>query len=209
LSGKIPLLTGPILGDGYLISTKLIDSLGINAKHFEPIPFDYHDSNPIQFYDDYGFDYGVMRLRPYYRTLLEANGVEALDEQVWKLQPQSVDFYFLLGIPLEFTKITENNIEFTPTFHPVEEVNTCPEGFEATNMPLFYGHIALGDLHDIGGMSGGPLFAFRQYQDRELKYWLTALQSKWLPDSHFIAACPTKILGDFIEEVLLQLVNSD
>jgi len=186
--------------------SQLIDSLGLGATHPEPIPFVYKDSHPAQLSDDYAFDYGVMALSPYYRQLLQANNVQPLNEEVWKKQPSEVDFYMLLGIPAELVKVNSTNVELAPTLHTVEPIDQMPERFTKVDAPLFYGHIVLGeDMSSIKGMSGGPVFAFHTNDKGELRYWLIALQSRWLPESHFIAACPTKLLGHFLEDVLVQV----
>jgi hypothetical protein len=186
--------------------SQLIDSLGLGATYREPIPFVYKDSYPTCLSDDYDFDYGVMALSPYYKQLLQANNVQALNEEVWKKQPVEVDFYTLLGIPAELVKVSSTNIELTPTLHPVERIDRRPEGFTKVDAPLFYGRIVLGeDMSSIKGMSGGPVFAFHQNDKGELRYWLIALQSRCLSRSLFIAACPTKLLGHFLEDVIVRV----
>lgn len=184
---------------------QLVDSLGQGAKHLVPITFAYADSYPTYMSVDSGFDYGVILLSTYYRLLLEANNVKALDEEVWKKQPKEVDFYALLGIPAELTVIGTHSIELTPTLHSVVPIGERPEGFTETVATLFYGRIELGDvMKSIVGMSGGPVFAFRTNEKGELRYWITALQSRWLPDTLYIAACPTKLLGDILEDILMR-----
>jgi hypothetical protein len=186
--------------------SQLIDSLGLGSTHPEPIPFVYRDSHPAQLSDDYAFDYGVMALSPYYRQLLQANNVQPLNEEVWKKQPSEVDFYMLLGIPAELVKVHSTSVELTPTLHPVEPVDQMPKGFTKVDAPLFYGRIVLDeDISSIKGMSGGPVFAFHKGDKGDLRYWLIALQSRWLPKSHFIAACPTRLLGHLLEDVLVQV----
>lgn len=189
---------------GYeLANCQLIDSLGLAASHLESIPFVYKDSNPTCLSDDYAFDYGVMVLSPYYRQLLEANNIQALNEEVWKKQPANVDFYMLLGIPSELVKVDSEYIAIGSTLHRVEPVDEKPEGFTQVDAPLFYGRITLREgMTSIQGMSGGPIFAFHLNEKGELRYWLTALQSRWLPESHYIAACPTRLLGNFLEELV-------
>ena len=186
---------------GYnIIRCQLIDSLGLGATHQEPIPFAYKEAHPACLSDDYAFDYGVMVLSPYYRRLLEVNKVQALNELVWRNEPVKVDFYILLGIPMESVKVDASSIEIAPTLLTVEPISEKPKGFAEVDAPLFYGRIVLGErLRSIEGMSGGPLFAFHKNESGELRYWLTALQSRWLPKSQFIAACPTTLLGHFLE----------
>lgn len=191
---------------GYrIVRCQLIDSLGLGAKHPEPIPFAYQESHPICLSDDYAFDYGIMILSTYYKQLLQINNIQALNEEVWKKQPAKVDFYTLLGIPSELVKVNSESVEIAPTLHSIEPVNQRPEGFTEVDVDLFYGCIVLGEgMTSIKGMSGGPIFAFHKNEKCELRYWLTALQSRWLPESHFIAACPTKLLGHFLEDVIIR-----
>jgi hypothetical protein len=186
--------------DGYKITRcHLIDSLGLGATHSEPIPFVYEDAYPTCLSDDYAFDYGVIMVSPYYKQLLQANNIKAITEEAWKKQPTKIDFYWLLGIPAELVKVNSEDIEIAPSFHSVKPVDQKPEGFTEVDAPLFYGRIVLGEgISSIKGMSGGPLFAFSENERGELRYWLIALQSRWLPESHYIAACPTKLLGHFL-----------
>ena len=196
---------------GYeLTSSQLIDSLGVGASHLEAIPFVYNESYPTCVSDDYAFDYGVMVLSSYYRQLLEANNIQALDEEVWKKQPTTVDFYMLLGIPNELVKVDSEFIAIGSTFHRIEPLDEKPEGFSQVDAPLFYGRISLLEgMTSIQGMSGGPVFAFRLNEKGELRYWLTALQSRWLPESHCIAACPTKLLGHFLEDEIIRATHGN
>ncbi|MCQ3972403.1 MAG: hypothetical protein DPW09_03030 [Anaerolineae bacterium] len=195
---------------GYkIVGCQLIDFLGLGATNQRPIPFVYEGSHPTCLSDNYAFDYGVMVLSGYYKKLLQANNIQALNEEVWKKQPNKVDLYMLLGIPAELVKVDPDIIEIVPTLHTIESVSQKPDGFTETDAPLFYGKIALNnDLKSIKGMSGGPIFAFSRNEQGELRYWLTALQSRWLPETHFIAACPTNLLGHFLESITLQ-INQD
>jgi hypothetical protein len=189
--------------NGYkLVRCKIIDSFGIEAVHKQPIPFPYDTVPHSCLSDDCAFDYGVIKLTTYYKNLLLQNNVRALDEEAWKKQPVNVDFYVLLGIPAELVKTESVNVSITPTLHKVEPLDDKPEGFSDVGIPLFYGHILLGDgIESMKGLSGGPIFAFHKNKKGEVRYWLTALQSRCLPDSQYIAACPTKLLGEFLESL--------
>ena len=189
---------------GYeLVDCVLIDSLGEESKHVHPIPFLYNEANPACLSESYDLDYGVIEISPYYKNLLITNNIQPLTEEVWKKQPSKVDFYALLGLPAELTKSKPNQLELSPTLFTVEQMAERPEGFAETEFPRFYGRIALGDdIKSIEGVSGGPVFAFYKNDIGELRYWLVALQSRWLQTPKFIAACYTRILGDFLEDVI-------
>lgn len=192
--------------DGYgIVQCLLMDSLGLGATYREPIPFVYEQAQPVCLSDDLGFDYGVIDLSPHYKQLLQANNVRGLNEEVWKKQPGEVDFYGLLGIPTELIKLESEGIWVTPVPLIVDRISQKPKGFTKVNADLFYGRIVLPNgMTSIEGMSGGPVFAFHRNENGETRYWLTALQSQWLPNSHYIEACPTRLLGHFLEELVMR-----
>jgi hypothetical protein len=194
---------------GYKIENcYLIDSLGLNSRYRNPIPFDYITSKPLCLSENGDFDYGVILLSSYYQELLEANHIQPLNEEVWKKQPAKIDFYTLMGVPHQLTKVALNNIEITTTLHKIELLDKKPDEFPDTDAPLFYGRITLDDsVTNIEGMSGGPIFGFFKNDKNELRYWLIALQSTWLKQSGFIKACPTHLLGRFLEETLKKRNN--
>ena len=187
---------------GYKITNcYLIDSFGLGAKHLSPIPFDFVASNPVCLSEKKEFDYGIIPLSSHYVNLLKANNIQPLNEEVWKKQPTHVDFYLLLGVPSQLTKLKSNNIEFITTQHRIKPVEEKPAEFPDTNWPLFYGRITLDEsITNIEGMSGGPILGFYKNDKNELRYWLIALQSTWLEHSKIIKACPTRILGNYLEE---------
>ena len=89
---------------GYeLMRCVLLDCLGVNAKHLEPVPFDYDAANPLPICHDKAWDYGAMFLSDNTCMLLKANGVTPFDEQWWIGEPDDVEAYFLLGAPAEIT----------------------------------------------------------------------------------------------------------
>jgi len=193
---------------GFEISRcSLIDCLGQGAKNIHPIPFVYSEASPICLSDEFDFDYGFLNISPYYKQLLISNNVQPLNEEVWKKQPNVVDSYVLVGIPAELVIVNPDNLELYPTLFPIEQLKEKPEGFTKTDIPLFYGRITLGeDIKSKKGVSGGPIFGFYTNEKGEMRYWLIALQSRWLPNSRFISAYPTYLLGYIIDNI--QFLNS-
>lgn len=189
---------------GYkIVQCSLIDTMSLVAKHRHPVPFGYIGSNPIFLSENRDFDYGIIAVTDYYRRLLEANNVQPLNEKVWKKQPSKVDFYLLLGVPAELIKKDLSTVQITSTLLDVEMLDHRPEEFPESDEPLFYGRIKHGEsLSSIEGMSGGPILGFYKNEKGELRYWLIALQSRWLPTSRYIMACSTKLLGEFLEEMV-------
>ena len=184
---------------GYsIIKARLIDFGGINARHFQPIPFDFENSPSAHLGDD-KYDYGIIHISKYYRRLMESNGIISLNEEVWEKQPKDPDFYFLLGVPDQLTEVTEDKIRLTTTLHSVTKCDSAPIEFEKTDAPTFYGKIHLEeDLESIVGMSGGPLLSFKRTESGELKYWLCAVQSRWIKSKRLIAACLMKPFASLV-----------
>jgi hypothetical protein len=183
----------------------LLDSTGEGAKHIEPPSFLYEPSKVLSLNDEFGLDYGIIKLARYYKELLQANNIVALSEDVWRHQPAppQISFHYLLGIPEESTQFEAEAVWIAPTMLPITVLTERPAAFEAVDKPLFYGHITLGEeLNSIEGMSGGPIFAFSITEQKQLRYWLVGLQSSWLPNSHYIAAYHTDILGEAIAGML-------
>lgn len=180
------------VNNGYEIKTcRLIDSGGLAARHVIPIPFDYLSALKVHV-DTKGFDYGAIYINDYYKTLLLSNKVVPLSEHVWEKQPSDPDFYRLLGLPNELTEVTDEIFSIGTTLHVVKELEQKPSDFPETRAPMFYGQIQLDDtLTNIKGMSGGPIFSFKRNVKGELKYWLHAIQSRWMPSKNYIAACLT------------------
>jgi hypothetical protein len=195
-----------LIDKGWTLSIcSLIDFLGINARFKDPIPFSFDINKAFYFpeiNDDYSFDYGVYPLSRYFKELLLSNNIQSLNEEVWKKQPVHIDKSALLGIPSELLKF-DQGIEIGSSFIYADIVEEKPDGFKDVSMPQIYAKIQMDNgIDSIEGMSGGPLFGFRKYDNGEMRYWLLGLQSRWLPESHFIAVCPTKYIGLFLESYL-------
>jgi len=189
---------------GYKIErSRLVDTMGLGAKSSEPIPFDLEGSSRMKLSENEKYDYGLIYVNDMYRSLLEKNGVEALTEQVWQLQPKIIDSFHLIGVPHEFSEFKSEELLITTTMHVIDEIPERPPEFEQTEAPTFYGKIRIGDsMKTITGMSGGPIFSIRTSQNGEMKYWLHAVQSRWIPSKRYIAACLMRPFGIFIKEVM-------
>jgi len=175
----------------------LVDSGGLDAKDFTPVPFVLDANLPLVLGDDSDFDYAAIPLSPFYRRQLEANGIAALDEQVWEKQPTSADYFVLLGVPRELvTPQPDGTLDLGYSMHVLQYRPDPPDGFKEKKGPRFHFDIAMGAGVDIKGMSGGPVFALRREPNDQLRYWLIGVQSSWLPVSKVVATCPAPILGE-------------
>jgi hypothetical protein len=190
--------------EGYTLGRCFLkDSMGSGATHFEPVIFVYDYANPQYIRDSREMDYGFIPLSKYYRDLLSANNICPLNEEVWKLQPKEPEFYALIGVPSEFFNQDWETMGFMSVLNFIEECER-PDISPESELPLFYGKIQLHpDQTSIKGMSGGPIFAFK-HVDGNIRYWLRALQSRWLDQSQIVIGCPTTLLGEALERMFLQ-----
>lgn len=195
---------------GYtIVKTRLIDFGGLDPNNFLPVPFDY-DAAPSAHLGDDKYDYGIIHISRYYRRLMESNNIVALNEETWEKQPQNAEFYFLLGVPYQLSEVTEDNIKITTTLHTVTKCETVPKEFEKTDAPTFYGEIHLEkDITDIVGMSGGPLLSFKHTENGALRYWLCAVQSRWIPNKKLIAACLMKPFASLVKNSMREVWNEN
>src|SRR5262249_40957932 len=113
---------------------RLVDYMGNGAIDATPYSFDYAAAPKRYFDDANGVDFGLIYVRPYYRNLLAANGVVAMDEIQWKRQPQSseYDMCWMLGVPSEMVDNTDpSTVLFRSAFIPLNAVSEIPEQFKA------------------------------------------------------------------------------
>lgn len=189
---------------GYeIVRCRLIDSIGSGASHRLPIPFDYAESRATKMCYDSNYDYGLIFLEDYYIELLRSNGVIPIKEDAWEKQPQDPEYFALIGVPDELSNTSEDVVLVTSTFHIVKELAERPPYFKPTDAPTFFGKIYLDEpMTTIIGMSGGPIFSFKTNESGQLKYWLHAVQSRWVKPEKVVAACLMRPLGIFLKEFI-------
>lgn len=190
--------------NGYEVKCFLLDSLGEGAKNNDPIPFDHYLKMTV-IKEGIPFDCGTISISLYYKEMLKANNIQPLNEEVWEIPPPRADSHFLLGLAAENVKFGIEYANVTPTLHPITFMEEIPSGFTRYkgDSILFYGEIIIGEMESIKGISGAPIFTvYHNEEKNETRYFLTAIQSRWLPESHYIAAFPTYLLGRYISEYI-------
>lgn len=188
---------------GYeLAKCKLLDCLGVNAKHQEPVPFDYDAANPMPICPDEAWDYGAMFLSDNTCMLLRANGVTPFDEQWWIGEPDHVDAFFLFGAPAEITTASVEGVKLGAVMARVAPLTKRPDGFCETNAPMFYGELLKNPLSSLKGMSGGPILSFKNDSAGGAgHYWLHAMQVSQVRGSKYISGIRIGPLAEFLKEV--------
>jgi hypothetical protein len=197
----------------------LIDAWSHGAICRDPIPFDLVGAPKIYEHSDAkGLDFGFISIRPYYRRQLEANGIVEVDEQHWKhLHEVTFTSYGVLGIPQEQVsaqvrwKYSEPCVTSTanPVFIPVAWVDDPPAELLNTICPRFIGRLPDEiQLESIVGMSGGPIFGFRE-EIGSSQYWIVAIQSSWWKEKKLICGCLLPYIGALVQRDLEQLDEMD
>jgi hypothetical protein len=188
---------------GYeLVKCRILDTLGVNAKYTEPVPFDYDAADPVRICHDEAWDYGAMFPTDNTCMLLRANGVTPFDEQWWIGEPDDVDAYFVIGAPAETTTASAGGVKLTAAMARVAPLTKRPDGFCETNAPMFYGELLDNPLSSLKGMSGGPILSFKHNcGDGTGRYWLHAMQVSQISGSKSISGIRMAPLGDFMKKV--------
>ncbi len=195
-----------------LTSCKLLDGWGVDAKHKEAIPVvDYEGMACYDVYDeDYGLDFALIYLSPYYVRLLEANGIVPISERNW-LQQHKVEFseHFILGLPTEVMQRSPDGSKLTPKpmIIPLNKMDAAPAGSEKP-FPRFVGKIFDNvTLSDIDGLSGGPIIGVGDGGDGKRRYWIVAIQSGWIKRKRIVFGCPVTVFTTLVDEQLNQVAE--
>lgn len=151
-----------------------------------------------------GLDYAAVPLDWIYRRQLEVGRAIPIGRVAWGDQLTEHDHWILVGIPSETVAydqetIITGRIVMMPLEHAEEPENA---GHKAENK--FYARLKnVGDIKDIEGMSGGPVFAFKKIEG-EWRYKVIGVQSSWYRSTRRIAVCPFSSLGAALEESVNQ-----
>lgn len=189
-----------------LRSCCLVDIFGPDRKTHLSTPFVFEDAAKA-FIDDKaaGLDFGLICLTPYYRRLLEANGVLPFSEIDWVRQPKEFEAFFLLGLPNEVNTTAEFDpqlILLNTVLIRVDKLETPPPEAKPTQYERFFGKLRAKDITDIKGMSGGPIYGLGQDSAGVHRYWVVGIQSGWFQSSRIIAATPLPVVGQLIEKAM-------
>jgi hypothetical protein len=152
--------------------------------------------------EEIGLDYSAIALDTIYRLQLQAGGAIPIGKVAWGNHLDHHDHWVLVGVPSETIAYDQETIITGRTVMiPLEHTEEpAPAGRKAENQ--FYARLKdVGDVKDIDGVSGGPVFAFKKI-DGEWKYRVIGVQSSWYPSSRTIAACPFSSLGAALEELV-------
>ena len=179
-----------------------------DASHQHIVPFTYE---PDGFYIDRG-DIGLdlpVPIEPT-RRAFEANGVVAVS-RVNRVRQSSVTFsiYHMLGFPsqpVQNSTVAASDGSIGAFMQPVMVRIDRLDPNDVSGSPAttwFVGRIVPeATIPNIEGMSGGPIYGFRQGTDGRWYYHVVALQSRWRPESRIIFGCSVPLFAEAVHQAL-------
>lgn len=194
-------------------SAVLVDTLGWKRISNVPIPFDLKNARLFYIDDeDDGLDFGVIVLEAHHVGLLAKNGVIALRKENWNRQHTiRFDGFAMLGFPEEFTSQRVSALgdgTLSPVMFGIKRLEAPPSDRAPTRYPQFVAQINPElPLKSVEGMSGGPIFGFKQ-EGQELRYWVVALQSSWDRQKRITYGCNLPLLASLMTEWASEAVSA-
>ncbi|HLN28158.1 MAG TPA: hypothetical protein VK395_10480 [Gemmataceae bacterium] len=173
-----------------------LDYFGPDAKVKEKTVFDYDRANKLRIdQKDLGIDFALIPLDDYYKLHLEANGVIPFERKHWIGTNQiEFSFYAMLGFPEDLmepcSRVVQNReqvgLDVCATLVLIKRLERAPDGIDAPGGDWLIGEVSA--PISMKGMSGGPVFGFRQRDNGRWEYRLVAVQSRWFKDHRVIYA---------------------
>lgn len=166
-----------------------------------PYAFDLNDWMVIED-EELGLDYAAVPLSWIYCRQLQEGGAAPISKVAWGDHVIEHDQWALVGVPSETVKYDQETvITGQIVVMPLEEAGE-PEGAGRKANNQFYAQLKdLGNIKDIAGMSGGPVFALKKVEG-VWRYKVIGVQSGWYPSARVIAACPISSFGVALEEIV-------
>lgn len=189
----------------------IYDCFGPRPISNYPIPLNFDDAPKFYVHQDdsklrlgaeLGVDLGLIALNSNQVQLLEANGIVPYTEMEMKMAGgEKLKSHIVIGFPTSLQKLTLLDdgrvaIALSPTIAGVDEMDHPPSDLTETEYPRFVGQLLENSNVDIEGMSGGPIIGFSPDRSR---YWVVAIQSKWLEKRKITFGCPMPVLLSIIE----------
>lgn len=188
------------------LKVHLLDGNSSHAISTMPVPYSYSPDKVFFLHKD-GLDYALFPIHESTRSLLEANGMVPLAEDMWSYEPPDNCSYALLGVREKAWKVTRSSGQFhvklRHSLNRIERLAECPADLTPEPGKSFFGKVTLNcEQPTIEGMSGGPIFAFHANGNGVTRYWLAALQSGWRQSSRHIFGCLIKPFGEAVRPIV-------
>jgi hypothetical protein len=192
----------------------LADYFGDNVINDIKIPYTYEVGRALYIDDDsQGLDFAAIPLGPLEVQALHANGVKSVGRENWISQKDlTFQHYKILGVPRHLTEC-----EFRDdgaVFGGIQPVMIAIDRINPNSIPnplpdsWFVGQIPPDiTIESIEGMSGGPIYGFRQNSEGQWVYHVVALQSRWRETSRVIFGCSAPLFAEMLYEYVGEILG--
>jgi hypothetical protein len=191
---------------------RLVDIFGYDAQVEYSIAFDF--TNTRRHYlvnDSKGLDIGLMVLSDFYVRQMEVNKVVPVEDNNWsQLDGKPYSSFYVLGFPEDLNSGVYKKGTLTyirPAIQKLEPITLVPDRIAVGHPNRFFAGVPKASALNFKGMSGGPIFGFRDDQPND--YWLVAVQSGWYPQNGIIVGCPMPAIGWLTSEALRIIQERD
>lgn len=188
-----------------ILSCGFADYFGSGARSKTIVPYTYEVDCSVNVNKvELGLDFALIPLPDLIRRNLEHNGIIPVSRENWIHQKDlTFETYKMLGFPSHLV----SNAGVRPVMITVNRMESTE--VDSKSPPWFVGTLddSIIDF-DIVGMSGGPIYGFRQRQDGQWSYHVVALQSRW-KDRRITFGCSVPLFAEAVHRFLAQNEDSN
>lgn len=194
-------------------SMGIADHGGVEAQHQDIYPFDYDGAAKHWVVDDNGLDYGFIEIKPFYRTMMEANAVTAIDESHWDRDESEYEEYFVMGLPSD-QQIRLGGIERGEVtlegrariiVMPILRVSGDDAPPQKSTQVIFakVRDERVTNVKDVDGFSGSPVYGMGPKDEQgRLPYRVVAMQYAWDPSKRVVILSPVRTFARLFQQHL-------
>lgn len=198
-------------GNLQLFDGGFADYFGLNVgdKKYR-VPFTYSPGDGFYVEDaGRGLDFGFIPLDSLTVKCFLANGVKPVGPVDWLTDRETkFDHYKMYGIPAHLNKFERDASGqprggIQPVMVSIDPLDRMSDENLLSN-EWFFGRLNpnAGDLKDIAGMSGGPIYGFTRLEENKWTYKIIALQSRWFPRTRTIFGCSLPSVVQALHEAI-------
>lgn len=183
----------------------IFSGFGTFATDRELTRFGYRD--PVYCVDrPEGLDFGAIKLTPAERSRLSLNGILAVEERYWDQSlPAEFSDFALLGLPFQNMDVkTPGEAGLQPVYLRVSSLPDKPAEYAAHSDPMRYFRVMEPSRSDLNieGMSGCPVFAFRQQEGKDITALICGVQRSWLPRQRVTTATDLRFAASLLRDAV-------
>jgi hypothetical protein len=197
-----------------ILTCGFADYFGDKVINADPIPYSYAPGNAFYIDDDTrGLDFAAIPLPDLTVKALIANGVKAIGRENWISQTDlTFEHYKIMGVP---THLTECQV--SPSGRVVSGIQPAMITIDRVDPNSIPGPLPdkwfVGQIPDdvkiqsIEGMSGGPIYGFRQKTEGQWLYYVVALQSRWRLKERITFGCSAPLFAEMLYETVGEILG--